>query len=505
MPKKTRTTIEYGDFQTPLSLARDICRRLSDEGLAPAAIIEPTCGVGAFLHAGIEHFPSAGKTLGIEINPAYVDKLNATFNRHVGAQNRVVKIVQGDFFATDWAAWLQSYPEPLLIIGNPPWVTNAELGALGSANLPEKSNFQHFKGVDAITGKSNFDISEYMLSRLLDGLKGRNATLAMLCKTVVARKVLAYAWKNGIELKQARLYKIDARKHFGAAVDAGLLVCHLSPLGCSRDAFVYQRLEDAEPSCTMGYRDLGLVANIDFYEQSKHLREAGTVPTWRSGVKHDCAKVMELRQVGAQTLNGLGEAIDIEEDYLYPMLKSSDLASGNPPSPKRWMIVTQRSTGADTRRIQYQAPKTWRYLQRHAALLSRRSSSIYKNRPPFSVFGVGDYTFAPWKVAISGFYKSLIFNIIGNEAGKPIVLDDTCYFLPCQNQREAQGIASLLNSRMAREFFSAFIFWDAKRPITTDLLRRLDLWSLARVMGQERLLAQQVRQGQTGLNPLPHS
>jgi len=38
---------------------------------------------------------------------------------------------------------------------NPPWVTNSQLSALNSNNLPAKSNFKQAKGIDAITGKQN--------------------------------------------------------------------------------------------------------------------------------------------------------------------------------------------------------------------------------------------------------------------------------------------------------------------------------------------------------------
>jgi hypothetical protein len=58
------------------------------------------------------------------------------------------------------------------------------------------------------------------------------------------------------------------------------------------------------------------------------------------------------------------------------------------------------------------------------------------------------------------------------------VFDDTIYFLACQSRQEAELLASLLNSAPAREFYSAFIFWDSKRPITVDVLRRLDLRKL---------------------------
>jgi hypothetical protein len=56
----------------------------------------------------------------------------------------------------------------LLIIGNPPWVTNSELTSMDSDNLPNKENFKGLSGLDAITGKGNFDIAEYIILKLLN-------------------------------------------------------------------------------------------------------------------------------------------------------------------------------------------------------------------------------------------------------------------------------------------------------------------------------------------------
>jgi hypothetical protein len=60
------------------------------------------------------------------------------------------------------------------------------------------------------------------------------------------------------------------------------------------------------------------------------------------------------------------------------------------------------------------------------------------------------------------------------------MLDDTGYFIPCHSEAEARHLASILNSDVAAEFFKAFIFWDAKRPITVDVLRKLNIHALAR-------------------------
>jgi hypothetical protein len=178
----------------------------------------------------------------------------------------------------------------------------------------------------------------------------------------------------------------------------------------------------------------------------------------------------------------------LEEDHLFPMLKSSELANGTVRRPQRWMLVPQRSINEDTARIKKTAPKTWAYLQAHAGLLDARASVIYRKRPQFAIFGIGAYSLAPYKVAISGFYKKLQFVALGSFAGKPILLDDTAYFIACQSEAESSYLAGLLNSEVATEFFSAFIFWDAKRPITVDLLRRLDLHALAEAVGSTEIM-----------------
>jgi hypothetical protein len=182
---------------------------------------------------------------------------------------------------------------------------------------------------------------------------------------------------------------------------------------------------------------------------------------------------MELHKEGEYFINGLGEKVDLEDFYLYPMLKSSELVNGKQPS--RWMIVTQKSIGEDTSIIKVKAPKTWRYLNDHLEYLAKRGSIIYRKKPLFSIFGVGDYSFSPWKVAISALYKKLEFTIVGSWENKPIVLDDTQNFLPCWSYEDAHRILEVLNSNSAKEFYKSFIFWDEKRPITINLLKYLDV------------------------------
>lgn len=479
---KSREQTEFGDFQTPPALSAAVCRKLAELGIKPAAILEPTCGRGNLLTAAARHFSTAAQVMGVEVNPVYAE---AARDEMAGISS-ASEIVVGDFFDVDWNRLLEGLSEPLLVLGNPPWVTSAELGTINSGNLPTKSNFHARSGIDALMGKSNFDISEWMLIQMLGWMAAREGTIAMLCKTSVARKVLSFAWLRQLPLASASLYEIDAQEHFGAAVDACLLVLGFHDQIPTTVAPVYTSLEDLQPRTTVGWRDDQLVSNVDAYERLRHLRtphpRAGL--PWRSGVKHDCSRVMELTGTPGQWRNKLNEEADIELEYAFPLLKSSDIARGR-KTPRYWTILTQLSVRDSVEHIAARAPKTWQYLLAHADLLDARRSSIYRNLSRFSMFGIGDYTFAPWKVAISGMYKQLHFEVIGGYDGKPMIFDDTVNFVPCATQEEANFLAELLNSEIAKEFLSSLVFWDSKRPITVDLLKRIDIRSLARELKRE--------------------
>jgi hypothetical protein len=475
---------EFGDFQTPPDLARRICALLRRGGFEPASVIEPTCGRGAFLAAALETFPGLRCAIGVDLREDHVREARRAV-RQLRGDTRL-RIVQGDFFTVDWPQLLASAPAPLLILGNPPWVTNAALGALGSGNLPAKSNDDRLRGIDAITGKANFDISEWMLRRNMEWLTGGPGMLAVLCKTAVARKALAHAWSHGLPLAAAELRRIDAKRHFGASVDACLLTARFSPGAACMECGDFTALDDARPAAAFGYRRNRVVADVALFDRRHHLLREG-LAGWRSGIKHDCRRVFELLREGGRYRSAAGLPVEIEDELLFPLLKSSDLDKGR--VPRTWLLVPQRSTSASPETLRETAPKAWRYLLAHGDALDARGSAIYRKRPRFSIFGVGEYSFAPWKVAVAGLYKSLTFVRVAPFEGKPVLLDDTCYFFPCASERECDALLSLVRSRPAREFWASLMFRDAKRPVTAQLLNLLDFAALARDAGLESDIA----------------
>lgn len=255
---------EFGDFQTPESLATRVVTLVASLYAPPNLVVEPTAGLGAFLKSSAEHWRDSSTSEGYEINQDYVEAARSNLS------SLGVKIVHRDFFTEDWKSNLSKTEKPrVLVIGNPPWVTNSELGQLGSNNLPQKTNFQGLRGFDAKTGKSNFDIAV-----------------------------------------DACLFYVT-----GARTD-------------DRVATVYTDLSISSDATKFGFIYGDLVSDIDSYQAHRNLDGVSSVYTWRSGVKHDAAKVVEFSRQDGQLINGYGELIEIEDDYVFPLLKSSDLGNG---------------------------------------------------------------------------------------------------------------------------------------------------------------------------------
>jgi len=466
---------EFGDFQTPLPLA---VRCLEVLGLpADARVLEPTCGRGAFLQAAAAVSPGSER-VGVDLHPAYVAQASA-WGRAQQGNVFTMSLARGVTWSTDG---------PLLVVGNPPWVTSAELARMESGNLPPKANFKGARGVDAILGGSNFDVGEYVVLKVLGEHRTEPFTLGMLCKTQVARNVIEYAAAAGLPVHGSELYRIDAMRWFGAGVDAGWLVIHVDP--AAEPAYttaLHADLFAPDPALVtrFGVVDGRMVADVDRYA-AVHAADGRCPYEWRSGLKHDAAGVFELVATPDPTTRA-GERIDLEPDYVLPLVKSTDVFRGRHRELSRWVIVPQRTLGAETATLEHRAPRLWAYLTSHAEALDGRRSSIYRTRPRFSVFGHGDYTYAPYKVAVSGLHKTPVFRLVAPIEGRPVVLDDTCYLLPFDDGTEAATVTAVLGSEPCVALIESLVFWDSKRPVTKRLLARLDLGRLP--LDREAVLA----------------
>lgn len=354
--------------------------------------------------------------------------------------------------------------------------TNSKLGVMQSENLPIKSNFKKVKGIDAITGKGNFDIAEYICGQMLDFLKGEHATLAFLVKNSVIKNLIYEQKKKRRPITFLSQYNIDAKEEFGVSVSAALLYAQMGN-ECSQQCLV-QDFYSLKKLKEYGWTDNSFVSDLASYKQYSYMDGRSSL-TWWSGIKHDCSKVMELSLKGGKYINGFGQTVNIESDLIYPLVKSSTIKKEQITTTCKYVIITQKTTSEDTGWIKESYPLTYTYLNEYAPLLDKRKSCIYRNRPRFCLFGIGGYSFKRYKVVVSGLYKEPRFSLVGEIDGKPAMLDDTCYLLGFDNYEEAHVALKLLNSHPVQSFVRSLLFADAKRVVNKDLLMRIDLLKIA--------------------------
>lgn len=473
---------EYGDFQTNADLAQAVVVFLKKQNIDPKVIIEPTCGKGNFILAALETFLNIQYVIGVEIYKPYTWEVKFSILRfyleNPRASKPVIEIIHSNVFDFDFKEVASKFAlDEVLIIGNPPWVTNSKLGSLESSNLPPKSNFKKHNGFDAITGKGNFDIGEFITLMMFDAFHQSNGNFAFLVKNAVIKNIVYDQKQRRYNVSNLQKLTIDSKKEFNVSVEAALLFCNLNTqpqFTCAEFVFYQPNI----PVNLFGWVDEKFVSNLDFYVNGRDID--GVCPfEWRQGIKHDLSSIMELEKVNGHFINGLQEEIILEEDLVFGLLKSSDLKRPVVDQTRKFTIVTQKKIGEDTGFIQKKYPNTYSYLTKNKPQFDLRKSSIYNNKPDFSIFGVGDYSFLPYKICISGLYKTFTFTLVLPQNTKPIMLDDTCYLLGFQDLEFATYTHILLNSDKSKKLLQAITFSDAKRTFTKDVLMRIDLYKLA--------------------------
>ena len=454
---------EYGDYQTPFNFAIEVCTFLKEQKhLNPSMILEPTCGVGNFLIA--TKIFNAEKYFGIEINPLYCKICAERFS------DERLTILNKNFFSCD----SESFPKNsnLLVIGNPPWATNSNL----SKNLPQKRNFKGLTGLEALTGESNFDICEYIIIRLIEKYRDTNTVFAMLCKTSVARNVFKNMLTRQISFVCCETFEINTSKIFNTNTSACLLFIQLTAEKISSpNCNVYSFDRPSILKNSFGYKDGKLYSNLS---TQNYNFDGESCFEWRQGIKHDCSKIMELTLENGILRNGNNEIVDAETEIIFPLIKGSAIKNPIICSFSKYVIVTQRFLGENTTYLESYAPKAWKYLNQNADTFEKRKSKIYNKSTKFAMFGVGSYSYLPYKVCICGFNKKPFFALVFSEEKKTVMLDDTVYFIGFEDYDIAYTTMIYLHSKKVTNFLQSLSFADSKRPYTKKILSRIDFFKI---------------------------
>jgi hypothetical protein len=154
----------------------------------------------------------------------------------------------------------------------------------------------------------------------------------------------------------------------------------------------------------------------------------------------------------------------VESEHLFPLLRGQGVTAFQAtPDADYCVLVPQREMHGDPD-LPRTAPGTHRYLKGfHDTLIARSSYRRFqRDRPWWSLWSTGSYTFAPFKVVwkeISGgrfaaaYVGSYAHPILGE---KVIVPDHKVYFVPMWNEDEAAFLTGFLNAPLVSSAVAAY-------------------------------------------------
>ena len=381
------------------------------------------------------------------------------------------------------------------IVGNPPWVNWENLPdgyRKDSADLWSKHNLFPHKGYEAILGKAKDDISILMTYTAVDRYLKDSGKLGFLITQSVFKTAGAgqgfrrFTLGDGTPIKVLHVDDMVELQPFeGASNRTSLVVLqkgkpttypvpytYWQKAGKGKIGFdsklegvmslVKRRKFVAEPvnekdktSAWLTGRPGALRAIKKVLGKSDYEAHAGVNTGGANAVYW--LEILDRRPDGLVLVANITEGqkrevpkiapTAIESDLLYPLLRGRDVKRWQ-AQPSAWILMTHlpgmRLKAMPEKEMQLHYPKTWSYLKQFEAVL--RSRAAYKryfreNAPFYSMFDVGDYTFAPYKVVWARIASSIEASVIERN----VVPQETLSIVVTKTTEEAHYLSAMLN------------------------------------------------------------
>lgn len=187
------------------------------------------------------------------------------------------------------------------------------------------------------------------------------------------------------------------------------------------------------------------------------------ITTWANGIYW--VRVLGKKQGGLVEVENMPEEAEkpidkvkdvVNADLLYPLVRGQDIRRWH-ASPSAYIIVVQdpvQKIGYDEHWLNEHYPETYDYLKRFRTELKARSGfkKYYKKTAPFySMYDVGPYTFAPYKVMWRQMVKEIGAAVVGPVVDKSVgkknpVTQHVVSFVAFDDETEAMYFCGIMNS-----------------------------------------------------------
>lgn len=160
----------------------------------------------------------------------------------------------------------------------------------------------------------------------------------------------------------------------------------------------------------------------------------------------------------------------LEADYIYPLLRGKDV--------KKWqyhleysIILPYTNDGKVIRKkeLLISAPNIFDYFyqDRHGFVPILKERATYKkfilrqdkSAPEYSLYDIGKYTFAPYKVIWKALAKGVMAVTISSDNNRMIIPDHNLLMVPLEDEMEAYYLTGILNADIVSRFVNAYVAW----------------------------------------------
>jgi len=405
-----------------------------------------------------------------------------------------------------WARIIKNGFAPLFqgrfdyVAGNPHWESLPDEYRRETAPLWAAHELFPHKGFDAILGKSKDDISILMSYVALDKYVRDGGRLGFLITQSVfktagagqgfrrfrlgdgaplgvvhvddmadlkpfegaSNRTAIVVLERGRTTRYPVPYTHWRKKGGGAVIPEDFSLEEVQEMTVRRN-FVAEPVDETDPTSPwITGRPRALKAVKRVLGASDYQARAG-VCTWLNGVYW--LEIVGQRPDGLVVISNLTEGSKrkvenvqtaMEPDLLYPLLRGRDVSRWQ-AVPSAYILITHepgmKLKAIPETEMAIRWSKTYAYLKHFEAELRSRSGyrRYFKETDPFySIFNVGDYTFAPYKVVWPWISRSLVSAVVGSDdMGKVIVPEHNTSLVAFDSAEEAHFFCACFNSSPA--------------------------------------------------------
>lgn len=409
--------LRNGIFFTSLELVKEIQSHIHFDGIK--SVIDSAAGSGHFLISLAEQYP--------DIDFYGVEKHSGVYQK---SKRKLQQFPNIHYFCGDILTDTFPIPRCDLYLGNPPFINFTDLEKEYRERIrPLWQKYLKLQGgFSLLLGHSRADISQLIFQKTLEDYLNPGAQLGVILPDSL---LWGDASMGGFQKTQGFSIKLIKETPDQNAFD-----------GTNRNSFYVVGKKGEETQFPVTFiRKNGKTEYINREEGKWRIgkKETSLLPGHWKG--HYRAR-QGINTLGANKIFFFKEKPDLEDDLLYPLLRSSDLYRWG-SNPQSWCLVPYRDGELlDIEILEEDYPETWKYLQNHKSLLKARKSR-FAQKHWHALFGIGPYSFAPYRVTWRALGARKMEAAV---VSRGMANQSMHCFIPCRKQDEAYYLAGLLNS-----------------------------------------------------------